>query len=62
MKDICETILELVRGLIRPTITWLGFGAIIAMLFLEMDIPEWYQAIIVALISYWFAERNARKS
>lgn len=50
--------LDFIRGVVRPTVTWLGFGSIVAMLFVGIAIPDWYQAMIALLLGYWFGHRG----
>jgi hypothetical protein len=54
MKDI----LELIRGLVRPTVTWGTVAAIIAMLMLSVPIPEWFQVMASVIIGFWFGQRE----
>jgi hypothetical protein len=52
------TVLKLVQGLVRPTVTWLGFGSVIVLMYLRYDIPEWYQILIGVIVGFWFGQRG----
>lgn len=50
--------LDLVRGLVRPTLTWLGFISLPVFLVLKIPIPDWYQIMVVSMITFWFVDRK----
>ena len=55
--------LEFIRGMVRPTLTWVGFVALtVVILFraflLDHDIPDWYQVMVGMMVAYWFGQRN----
>jgi hypothetical protein len=50
--------LEFIRGIVRPTLTWAGFGALVAMLLLGIESPEWFRTMVAMMISFWFAQRK----
>ena len=54
MKDT----MELIKGLIRPIITLGTVGALTAMIFLSVTIPDWFQVMVAGIIAYWFASRT----
>lgn len=53
-----NAILDFVRGVVRPTVTWGGFFALVWMVTHQMPVPEWFSAMVGGLLGYWFAERN----
>lgn len=55
--------LEFIRGMVRPTLTWVGFIALTAVVayrafILELDIPDWYQIMVGMMVAYWFGQRT----
>mgnify|MGYP001573202101 CR=1 FL=1 len=55
-------LMELVRTIVRPAITVLGFGTITYMVIAEAKIPEWYWTSVVGNTAWWFADRNSTTS
>ena len=50
--------LDTIRGLVRPLVTIAGFGTLIAMIILKVQVPDWFQVMVGMMISYWFASRK----
>ena len=57
MKDI----LEFMRGVVRPAVTLGAVAATVAMLFIGLDIPDWWQVMLASIVAFWFAQRTAKK-
>ena len=57
-----SNLLKTVRGLVRPIVTVGGFGSAVVMIFGGVAIPDWYQALIVASVSFWFGSRVSKGS
>ena len=53
--------LTIVRGLVRPVITVMMVGAAIVMILGDIAIPEWYTALVIAAVSFWFGSRTTKK-
>ena len=52
-----ERFLHLVRGIVRPSLTWLGFIAALLFVYLKIDLPEWMQTMIAMMVAFWFSQR-----
>jgi hypothetical protein len=49
---------EMFRAVARPAITII-FAAVIAQVVLEgVDVPQWFLALAIPIITWWFAERT----
>ena len=53
--------LTFIRGIVRPTLTWLGLSSLVAMVFLGIAVPDWLQVMVSAMIGWWFADRTGHK-
>ena len=63
--------LDLIRGLVRPVITWTGWFAFLAIavvlilrfadVSLAQTIATAFTGIIATLIGFWFGQRKAEK-
>lgn len=53
--------LDFIRGIVRPAVTMAAVLATIIMLFIRVDIPEFWIGILSALIAYYFASRDAAR-
>lgn len=58
--------LETIRGLVRPTLTWLGFGVVSGVVgYLSLHNktmpPDWYISMVALMVGYWFGQREASK-
>ena len=59
--------LDLIRGLVRPTLTWLGFGVLTVIvgvnsLRTKTAPPDWYITMVAMMVAYWFAQRKPSDS
>jgi hypothetical protein len=55
---LVEVFTELFRSVARPAITII-FAAVIAQVVIEgIDVPEWFLALAIPCITWWFAERT----
>lgn len=54
--------LAFIRGIVRPIITFIGFGSLVGFLVLGIDIPDWYVALITSITVFWFATRAPNSS
>lgn len=53
-----EALTELLRAFARPAVTII-FAAVIAQAVVEhIDVPEWFLALAIPCITWWFAERT----
>lgn len=58
-----KQILELIRGLVRPTMTWIGFaaltGVVIWLVVVKNKEPaDWYISLVTLMVGYWFGQRK----
>jgi len=53
-------ILDLIRGIVKPIITGIGFTAVTIAILFQIDVPEWYRSTIIAMIAFWFGNRSNR--
>ena len=56
-------LLDFIRGVVRPSVTWIGFVAITLVVlqraWVLREAPQtWYVGMVAGMIAYWFAERN----
>ena len=55
---LVEVFTELFRAVARPAVTII-FAAVIAQVVLErIAVPEWFLALAIPCITWWFAERT----
>ena len=64
--------LDLVRGLVRPSLTWGGFATVSALLLyggLQKPQPEWFKEILTwylgalgPILGFWYATRENRNN
>jgi hypothetical protein len=55
---LVEVFTELFRAVARPAVTII-FAAVIAQVVIErIDAPEWFLALAIPCITWWFAERT----
>ena len=55
---LVEVFTELLRAVARPAVTII-FAAVIAQVVIErISVPEWFLALAIPMISWWFAERT----
>jgi hypothetical protein len=58
MKDTLDALSELFRAIVRPAVT-IMFAAVIAQAVITgIELPEWFLALAIPLITWWFAERT----
>lgn len=55
--------LDFIRGIVRPTLTWGGFTVLSAVvgyqaLWLKQPVPDWYQIMVGMMIAFWFQSRK----
>lgn len=55
--------LDLLRGLVRPTLTWLGFGVVSGVVAYtsvrdKAMPPDWYVSMVALMLGWWFASRK----
>ena len=56
--ELVTVFTDLVRAVARPAVTII-FAAVIAQAVLEgIDIPQWFLALAIPCITWWFAERT----
>ena len=56
--NLLSVFTDLLRAVARPAVTII-FAAVIAQAVLEgIDIPQWFLALAIPIISWWFAERT----
>ena len=49
--------LNFIRGIVRPSLTWIGFISLVVFLLLKISIPDWYQVMVSTMVAFWFAGR-----
>lgn len=55
---LIEVFADLFRAVARPAVTII-FAAVIAQAVIErIDIPEWFLALAIPTVTWWFAERT----
>jgi len=55
---LVEVFTELFRAVARPAVTII-FAAVIAQVVIErIPVPEWFLALAIPCITWWFAERT----
>jgi hypothetical protein len=55
---LVEVFTEMFRAVARPAVTII-FAAVIAQAVIEgRSVPEWFLALAIPIISWWFAERT----
>jgi len=58
VPELVTVFTDLLRAVARPAVTII-FAAVIAQAVLEgIDIPQWFLALAIPIISWWFAERT----
>lgn len=54
--------LDFIRGIVRPTVTWIGFGVVSIIALIEISEtkkpPMWYVSLIGPMIGFWFGQRK----
>lgn len=53
--------LDFIRGIVRPTVTWMSVGAVILMLFTGIQVPEWFQLMTGVIVGFWFGQRDRER-
>jgi len=57
-SELLNVFTELFRAVARPAVTII-FAAVIAQAVLEgIDVPEWFLALAIPCIAWWFTERT----
>ena len=57
-SELLNVLTELFRAVARPAVTII-FAAVIAQAVLEgIDVPEWFLALAIPCIAWWFTERT----
>lgn len=54
--------LEFIRGMVRPTLTWCGFIAVVVLAAMGRTIPEWLVAQESMMVAWWFSDRMRREN
>jgi hypothetical protein len=55
---LVEVFTEMLRAIARPAVTII-FAAVIAEAVIEgIDVPQWFLALAIPCITWWFAERT----
>jgi len=55
---LVEVFTEFFRAVVRPAITII-FAVVIAQLVIErIEVPQWFLALAIPCITWWFAERT----
>ena len=54
--------LEILRGLTRPVLTFAGLAGAVLLLFMGRDVPEWLITQVAMMIAWWFADRSRREN
>jgi hypothetical protein len=53
-----NAVIEIIRAIARPAISVI-FAAVIAQVVIEgIAVPEWFLALAIPCITWWFAERT----
>ena len=56
--SLAEVFTELVRAIARPAVTVI-FAAVIAQAVIDrIEVPQWFLALAIPCITWWFAERT----
>jgi hypothetical protein len=56
--ELLRVFSELLRAVARPAITII-FAAVIAQVVIQgIDVPDWFLALAIPCITWWFAERT----
>ena len=56
-----DKIIELIRAIVRPIITMIAVASTVLLVLLQIPVPEWYQSLIIMIVSWWFATRTANR-
>jgi hypothetical protein len=57
-SELLNVFTEMLRTVARPAVTII-FAAVIAQVVIEgIDIPQWFLALAIPCITWWFAERT----
>ena len=54
-------LLELIRGVVRPTLTWLGFGVVSVLAYFDPEVRKAYITMVGMMVAFWFADRTKTK-
>lgn len=57
-SELLNVFTEMIRAIARPVLTVI-FAAVIAQCVIEgIDVPQWFLALAIPCITWWFAERT----
>ena len=51
--------IEMVRGLVRPVLTAVGFGAVTYLVVMGKVETKEYLVLVALMVGYWFGQRSA---
>lgn len=58
MAEVLSALCEMLRSVARPAVTII-FAAVIAQAVIDrIDVPQWFLALAIPCITWWFAERT----
>lgn len=56
--EVLDAFVQMFRAVVRPAVTII-FAAVIAQAVIDgIDIPQWFLALAIPIITWWFAERT----
>jgi len=56
--ELADVFTDMLRAIARPAVTVI-FAAVIAQSVIEgLDVPQWFLALAIPTITWWFAERT----
>lgn len=53
-----NTLLEFIRGVVRPTLAWLGFMAMLLFVWRGVEVPDWLIGMVSMMLVFWFQGRG----
>lgn len=51
---------EALKGSVRPVITLMLVAVCSVMVGLQITVPEWFQALTIGSVGYWYGERKTK--
>ena len=56
-----DDFIELIRAIVRPIITVMAVASTVMLISLQIPVPEWYQGLVLMIVTFWFATRTANR-
>lgn len=52
--------IDFLRGIVRPTITWVSWAVLASLMLSGKPVPDWYIGVVGTITGFWFGSRGSK--